>query len=87
MNDKVDVLAVMDRIQRQADTYPFTPVGHVIEHNVGADCFREARAAVAELVDAAKECESLLAELEDGGAENPELATIRAALAKFGGGA
>lgn len=48
----VGVLAVLDRIQRAADTAPFTPVGHVIEHNIGADRFREIRAIVAEQIEA-----------------------------------
>ncbi len=34
------------------------------------------------LLDALVKCEDLLAELEDGGAENPELEIARAAIAR-----
>ena len=40
------------------------------------------RAVNAELVTALAQCEDLLADLERGGAENPELHTARAALAR-----
>lgn len=39
------------------------------------------KAAAPVMLEALRECESLLAELRDGGAENPELEIVRAAIA------
>ena len=77
MNRPVDVLAVMD------------DAAHKLAHGVGMPAaqmavaaeLREARAAVAELVEAAR-----YALLELNAAQSPEtVADLRAALAKFGG--
>lgn len=78
MNAPVDALAVMDGAIADA-TNKWGSSGYIPES------IRNARTAVAELIDAAEECESLLSELEDGGAMNPELQTIRNALARCGG--
>ena len=54
--------------------------------DIAADEARAMRAQRADLLAALIECEDLLAELATGGAENPELEMVRAAIAKATGG-
>jgi hypothetical protein len=61
--------------------------GPVRERRGHRDRLIDVRAAVAELVAAGRNCEGLLSELQEGGAENPELEELRTALARFGGAA
>lgn len=85
MSDKVDVLAVMDRASARLDW------GDIKAMNLSLE-LAEARAAVAELIEAVKEYRDALQEFaNDGEPENyfrHELAEQRldAALSRIGGG-
>ena len=53
---------------------------------VGRDVTAQLAWAASDLLAALEACEDLLAELESGGAENPELVQARAAIARAKGG-